>query len=73
MAKIKVEEIKISDKQVIAEIKAIQTYIESKGEKAIHTEIIHACIRLAKRLSAEDWGVYLEVKYTHELEKEKRE
>ena len=65
------EEIYISDKQVIEEIKAIQKYIKSKKETATKTEIVQACIRLAKRLSAENWGVYLEVKRMHEKEKEK--
>ena len=63
------EEIKISDEQVIGEIKAIQKYIKKKGETATETEIVQACIRLAKRLSAENWGVYLEVKRMHEKEK----
>ena len=56
-----IEEIKISNQKTIEEIKAIQTYIESKGLDATYTEIIQACIRLAKRLSAENWGIYLEV------------
>lgn len=69
----KVNEIKISDQRTIDEIKAIQTYIESKGEKATQTEVVQACIRLAKRLGTEDWGIYLEVKHTHELGKAKEE
>lgn len=60
------DEIKISDKKTIEEIKTIQNYIKSsKGVDASDTEIVQACIRLAKRLSAEDWGVYLEVKGMH--------
>ena len=65
MAKIKVGEIKVSDEQVIMEIRAIQKYIKKKGGKATETEVIQACIRLAKRLSAEDWGIYLEIKHVH--------
>lgn len=63
------EEILISDPRTIAEIKEIQKYIKSKGEQVIKEEIVQACIRLAKRLSAENWGVYLEVKRMHEKEK----
>ena len=61
-----VKEIKISDKKTIDEIKAIQTYIESKGVDATYTEIIQACIHLAKRLSAENWGIYLEVTHAYD-------
>lgn len=63
------EEIYISDPKTIAEIKAIQKYIKSKGEQVVKEEIVQACIRLAKRLSAENWGVYLEVKRMHEQER----
>lgn len=62
-----VKKMKISDKETIEEIKSLQRYIRSKGEEATHTEIIRACIHLANRLSAEDWGVYLEVKSMHKL------
>ena len=65
----KIKEICISDDRVITEIGAIQSYIKKKGEIATETEIVQACIRLAKRLSAENWGIYLEVKRVHEKEK----
>lgn len=61
-----IKEIKISDKQVIEEIEAIQNYIKKKGEQATETEIVQVCIRMAKRLSAGNWGVYLEVKRMHD-------
>ena len=73
MTEKKVDEIKISDQKTIDEIKAIRSYIKEKGIDTSDTEIVRACIRLAKRLSAENWGVYLEVKHTHELEKAKEE
>ena len=66
MTEKKVDEIKISDQKTIDEIKAIQKYIKSKGGKATETEVIQVCIRLAKRLSAEDWGIYLEIKHVHD-------
>ena len=72
MTEKKVDEIKVSDQKTIDEIKAIQKYIRSKGEKATETEVIQACIRLAKRLSAEDWGVYLEIKRTHKEEERRK-
>ena len=59
------KEIRISNEQVIAEINVIQSYIKTKGMDVTHTEIVQACIRLAKRLSAEDWGIYLEIKHVH--------
>ena len=62
----KVNEIRISDKKVIDEIKAIQSYIKKKGVDASDTEIVYACIRLAKRLSAENWGIYLEVTHAYD-------
>ena len=67
----KIKEIKISDNQVITEIKSIQKYIKTKKETATETEIVQACIRLAKRLSAENWGIYLEVKRVHDKEVKK--
>lgn len=67
----KTEVIKISEKQVITEIKTIQSYIEEKKIKATETEVVWACIRLAKRLGAEKWSIYLEVKHMHELKEEK--
>ena len=65
------EEIYISDPKTIAEIKSMQKYIKSKREQVIKEEIVQACIHLARRLSADKWGVYLEVKRMHEKEKEK--
>ena len=62
-----VKGIKISDEETIDEINAIQSYIKSKGIDVTHTGVVRACIRLAKRLSAENWGVYLEVKRMHKL------
>ena len=59
------EEILISEPRTVAEIKAIQKYIKSKGERTTKEEIVQACIRVAKRLSAENWGIYLEVKDMH--------
>lgn len=63
MTEKKVDVIKVSDQKTIDEIKAIQKYIKKKGGNATETEIIQACIRLAKRLGAEDWGIYLEIKH----------
>ena len=67
MTEKKVDEIKISDEKTIDEINAIQSYIKSKGIDVTHTGVVQACIRLAKRLSAENWGVYLEVKRAQKL------
>ena len=69
MTKKEGDEICISDPNTIVEIKAIQKYVKSKKEQTTETEIVQACIRLAKRLGAENWGVYLEVKRMHEKEK----
>ena len=65
-------ELCISDKQGIEEIKSIQKYIKSKKETSTETEVVRACIRVAKRLSAENWGIYLEVKHMHEKENDQR-
>ena len=67
----KKEEIYITDKRVIAEIESMQKYIKSKKETATETEIVQACIQLARRLGAGDWSIYLEVKRVHEKEVKK--
>lgn len=61
----KVDEICISDKQVITEIKEIQKYVKGKGIQATETEIVQVCINLARRLGAGNWSVYLEVKHVY--------
>ena len=50
----------------VDEIKAIQSYIKKKGVDASGTEIVYACICLAKRLSEENWGIYLEVMHVYD-------
>ena len=50
-------------KQLIEEI---QSYIRKKGEQVTEIEVIQAGIRLAERLRAENWGIYLEVKHEYD-------
>jgi len=56
------KEIVLSDKETISEIKTIQSYIRKKGLDASESDIVLACIRLAKRLGSDNWSIYLELK-----------
>ena len=56
------KEIVINDERTISEIKAIQSYIRKKGLDASESDIVLACIRLAKRLGSDNWSIYLELK-----------
>ena len=56
------KEIVLSDEKVISEIKAIQSYVRKKGLNASETDVVLACIRLAKRLGSDNWSIYLELK-----------
>jgi len=56
------KEVVLSDKETISEIKAIQSYIRKKGLGASESDIVLACIRLAKRLGSDNWSIYLELK-----------
>ena len=56
------KEIVLSDKETISEIKAIRSYIRKKGLDASESDIVLACIRLAKRLGSDNWSIYLELK-----------
>ena len=62
----KVEELKISDKQVVADIRDIQKYLKAKGEIATESEVVQSCIDMARRLGAENWGIYLEVTHAYD-------
>ncbi|RLJ05204.1 MAG: hypothetical protein DRP18_03630 [Candidatus Aenigmatarchaeota archaeon] len=55
-------EIVLSDKEAVSEIKAIQSYLRKKGLNATESNIVLACIRLAKRLGSDNWSIYLELK-----------
>ena len=57
------EEIKISDKHLMAELKEIQSYLEQKGAKSDYKTIIESCVRVAKRLSAGNFGIYLDIEH----------
>ena len=56
------KEIVLSDERAISEIRAIQSYIRKKGLNASESDIVIACIRLAKRLGSDNWSIYLELK-----------
>ena len=56
------KEIVLSDREAVSEIKAIQSYIRKKGLNASESDIVLACIRLAKRLGSDKWSIYLELK-----------
>ena len=55
-------EIVINDERVLSELKTIQRYLKKKGLEASETDIVLACIRLAKRLGSDNWSIYLELK-----------
>jgi len=55
-------EIVINNEGVLSELKAIQRYLKKKGLEASETDIVLACIRLAKRLGSDNWSIYLELK-----------
>ena len=54
-----VKEIKISDQEIIAEIKSMQRQIKSAGIDASDIEIVRMCIKLAKR-TPEKWVVWID-------------
>jgi len=56
------KEVVINDEKTISEIKTIQSYIRKKGLNASESDIVLACIRLAKRLGSDNWSIYLELK-----------
>ena len=56
------KEIVLSDEKAVSEIKAIQSYVRKKGLNASETDVVLACIRLAKRLGSDNWSIYLELK-----------
>ena len=56
------KEIVLSDKETILGIKAIQSYVRKKGLNASESDVVLACIRLAKRLGSDNWSIYLELK-----------
>ena len=55
-------EIVINDEIVLSELKLIQRYLRKKGLEASESDIVLACIRLAKRLGSDNWSIYLELK-----------
>ena len=55
-------EIVINDERVLSELKTIQRYLKKKGLEASESDIVLACIRLAKRLGSDNWSIYLELK-----------
>ncbi len=55
-------EIVINNERIISEIKTIQSYVRKKSLNASENDIVLACIRLAKRLGSDNWGIYLELK-----------
>jgi len=55
-------EIVINDERVLSELKTIQRYLKKKGLNATESDIVLACIRLAKRLGSDNWSIYLELK-----------
>ena len=55
-------EIVINNESVLSELKAIQRYLKKKGLEASESDIVLACIRLAKRLGSDNWSIYLELK-----------
>ena len=55
-------ELVINDERVLSELKAIQRYLKKKGLEASESDIVLACIRLAKRLGSDNWSIYLELK-----------
>ena len=57
------EGIKISDTKLIIELNKIQIYLNQKGAKSDYDTIIKSCVRTAKRLSADNWGIYLDIKH----------
>lgn len=60
------KEICISEPKTISDIRDIQKYLKAKGEIVTHTEIVQSCINLARRLGAENWGIYLEVTHVYD-------
>jgi len=55
-------ELVINDERVLSELKAIQRYLKKNGLNATESNIVLACIRLAKRLGSDNWSIYLELK-----------
>jgi len=55
-------EIVINNESVLSELKSIQRYLKKKGLNATESDIVLACIRLAKRLGSDNWSIYLELK-----------
>ena len=55
-------EIVINDERVLSELKTIQRYLKKKGLNTTESDIVLACIRLAKRLGSDNWSIYLELK-----------
>ena len=55
-------ELVINDERVLSELKSIQRYLKKKGLNATESDIVLACIRLAKRLGSDNWSIYLELK-----------
>ena len=60
------KEIVINNVKTIADIKEIQNYVKEKGEQVTEIEVVQACINLAKRLGANNWSIYLEVKHVYD-------
>lgn len=60
------KEICISEPKTISDIRDIQKYLKAKGEIVTESEIVQSCIDMARRLGAEDWGIYLEVTHAYD-------
>lgn len=58
----KIEEVVINSKRVALEIKTIQRYLKKKGLNVSESDIVLACVNLAKRLGSDNWSIYLELK-----------